>query len=70
MQQCLLATALVLIFCTQVLAGETYYVVHDKSLNGCTISSTEPSDQARYKVMGRYDSKAKAEKAAASMKGC
>jgi hypothetical protein len=50
--------------------GRTYYIVHDNTLNGCTIVTTEPSDEARYKVMGRYNSEAEAEKAIASMKGC
>jgi len=70
MKKCLIAAVLVVVLSAPVLAGETYYLVHDNSLNGCTIVTTEPTDQARYKVMGRYNSKAEAEKAVVSMKGC
>jgi len=70
MQRYLVAASLVVIFGAQVLAGQTYYIVHDNTLNGCTIMTTEPADHARYKVMGKYKSNAEAEKAIASMKGC
>ena len=70
MEKCLIAAVFVLTLSAQVLAGETYYIVHDNSLNGCTITTTEPTDHARYKVMGRYNSDAEAKKAIASMKGC
>jgi hypothetical protein len=70
MQECLFAAVLVVILGAPVLAGETYYIVHDNTLNGCTILTAEPTDQARYKVMGRYNSEAEAEKAIISMKGC
>jgi len=70
MQKRLVAAVFVVMLGTAVLAGETYYVVHDNTLNGCTMLATEPTDEARYKVMGKYDSQAKAEKAIASMKGC
>jgi len=70
MKKCLIAAVLVVVLSAPVLAGETYYLVHDNSLNGCTIVTTEPTDQARYKVMGRYNSKAEAEKAVVLMKGC
>jgi hypothetical protein len=70
MQRYFIAAMLVVILSAPVLAGKTYYIVHDNTLNGCTIVTTEPSDEARYKVMGRYNSEAEAEKAIASMKGC
>jgi len=40
----------------------------DNTMKGCTIMTTEPTDKARYKMMGKYNSKAEAEKAIASMK--
>jgi len=39
-------------------------------VTGCTIMTTEPTDKALYKMMGKYNSKAEAEKAIASMKQC
>jgi len=70
MQKCLIAAVLVVILSSPVLAREKYYIVHDNSLNGCTIMTTEPADHERYKVMGTYNSNAEAKKAIASMKGC
>jgi len=49
MQKYLIAAVLIAIFGAPVLAEETYYIVHDSSLNGCTIVTTEPSDKARTK---------------------
>jgi len=66
----LFAAVLVLSFTGPVLAAETFYIVFDGTLKGCTIEKTEPTDMARYKVMGKYNSKAEAEKAIASMKKC
>ena len=70
MEKYLVAAMLVVTLSGPVLAGEAYYIVHDNSLNGCTITTTEPTDHARYKVMGRYNSNAEAKKAIASTKGC
>ena len=70
MQRHLIAAVLVLGFTGPVLAVETFYIVFDSTLNGCTIETTDPTDMARYKVMGKYNSKAEAEKAIASMKKC
>ena len=70
MQRHLIAAVLVLGFTGPVLAVETFYIVFDSTLKGCTIETTDPTDMARYKVMGKYNSKAEAEKAIASMKKC
>ena len=70
MEKHLIAAVLVVTLSARTLAGETYYIVHDNSLNGCTITTSEPTDHSRYKVMGRYVSNADAKKAIASMKGC
>jgi hypothetical protein len=70
MRRHLIAAGFVLSLTGPVLAAETFYIVFDSTLKGCTIETTEPTDMARYKVMGKYNSKAEAEKAIASMKEC
>ena len=70
MNRYLVAAVLIVSFSSPVLAVETYYIMFDNTMKGCTIMTTEPTDKARYKMMGKYNSKAEAEKAAASMKGC
>jgi hypothetical protein len=57
-------------FVAAVLAAETFYIVFDATLHGCTIGTAEPADKTRYKVLGTYKSEAEAEKAIASMKEC
>jgi hypothetical protein len=69
-QRHLIAAVLVLSFTGTALAAETFYIVFDSTLKGCTIETAEPPDIARYKVMGKYNSKTEAEKAIASMKKC
>ena len=61
---------LVVCLAAPVLAEETFYIVYDSTLKGCTIVTTEPTDKARYRVVGKYKSDAEAEKAIASMKEC
>jgi len=39
-----------------VLAAETFYVIFDNTLKGCTVVTSEPSDKIRYKVLGKYNS--------------
>jgi hypothetical protein len=70
MKKYLVAAALIVGFSTPVLAVETFYIMFDNTMKGCTIMTTEPTDKARYKMMGKYNSKAEAEKAIASMKQC
>jgi hypothetical protein len=57
-------------FTTTALAVETFYVIFDNAMKGCTIVTTEPTDKARYKILGEYTSDAEAEKGIASMKEC
>ena len=52
------------------MAAEVFYILFDTTLNGCTIATTEPSDKTRYKILGKYNSKAEAEKAIGAMKQC
>jgi hypothetical protein len=70
MQRYFIAAMLVICSAVPVLAEETFYIVYDSAMKGCTIETTEPTDKASYKVVGKYKSKAEAEKAIASMKEC
>lgn len=70
MRKYLIAALLVVSVTAPVLAGETFYIVFDATLKGCTIATAEPTDKTRYKVLGKYKSEAEAEKAIASMKQC
>ena len=70
MQKYLIAAVLFVSFTAPVLAVETFYVIFDDTMMGCTIVTSEPTDKARYKILGKYTSNAEAEKAIASMKEC
>lgn len=70
MQRYLIAAVLVVCFAAPVLADETFYIIFDNTLKGCTIATAEPTDKIRYKVLGKYNSNAEAAKAIASMKQC
>ena len=56
------------------LAVETFYIMFDNTMKGkpgaCSIMTSEPTDKNRYKMMGKYGSKADAETAMHSMKDC
>jgi len=63
--------ALILVSSTfSILAAETFYVIFDKTLKGCTVVTAEPSDKSRYKVLGTYNSEAEAENAMPTLKEC
>jgi hypothetical protein len=70
MQNYLLAAVLLVGFAVSVLAAETFYIVFDATMHGCTIATAEPTDKTQYKVLGTYKSEAEAKKAIASMKEC
>jgi hypothetical protein len=70
MHKYLIAAVLLGSFAGSVLAVETFYIVFDATMHGCTIATAEPTDKTRYKVLGTHKSKAEAEKAIASMKEC
>jgi hypothetical protein len=55
---------------TSVHAEDMFYIVYDKTMHGCTIVTTEPSDTSRYKTEGRYKTKSEAERAITSIKEC
>ena len=65
-----MAVILVMSFAAPVMAEEVFYIIFDTTLNGCTIATTEPSDKTRYKILGKYNSEAEAEKAIGAMKQC
>jgi len=63
--------ALILVSSTfPILAAETFNVIFDKTLKGCTVVTAEPSDKSRYKVLGTYNSEAEAENAMPTLKEC
>ena len=70
MQRYLIAAVLVVSLVAPVMAEEAFYIIFDNTLKGCTIATTEPGEKTRYKVLGKYDSKAEAEKAIGAMKEC
>jgi hypothetical protein len=70
MQKHLVGAALVVSFTVSVMAAETFYIIFDNTLKGCTIATAEPTDKTHHKVLGTYKSEAEAEKAIASMKEC
>jgi hypothetical protein len=70
MQKLVIAVFLIVSLIVPVLAEETFYIIFDKTLKGCTIGTAEPSDKVRYKVLGTYKSEAEAEKAIPSLKEC
>jgi hypothetical protein len=70
MQKSLIAAVLLVSFAAPVLAAETFYIILDTTMKGCTIATAEPADKTKYKVLGKYKSNAEAEKAIVSMKQC
>ena len=70
MPKSLIAVVLLLSFAAPVLAAETFYVILDTTLKGCTIATAEPADKTRYKILGNYKSNAEAEKAITATKQC
>ena len=70
MKKYLVAAVLIVSFSAPVLAVETFYIMFDNTMKGCSIMTTEPTDKARYKMMGKYDSEGAATTAMSSMKEC
>ncbi len=70
MHKYLIAAVLLGSFAGSVFATDTFYIVFDATMHGCTIATAEPTDKTNYKVLGTYKSKAEVEKAIASMKEC
>ena len=70
MKKHLIAVALIVGVAAPALAVETNFVMFDNTMKGCVIMTTEPTDTARYKMMGKYATKAEAKAAMATMKEC
>jgi hypothetical protein len=70
MQKPLIAAFMIVSFTVPVLAADTFYVIFDNALKGCTVVTAEPTDTVRYKVLGTYKSEDEAEKAMPSLKEC
>jgi hypothetical protein len=70
MQNYLIAVILLVSFVCSALAAETFYIIFDATMHGCTIATAEPSDKTQYKILGTYKSEAEAKKAIASRKEC
>ena len=70
MKKYLAAALLIAGIASPAFAVETNYIMFDNTMKGCTIMTSEPSDTARYKMMGKYGSRAEAEAAMKTMKEC
>jgi hypothetical protein len=70
MQKFLIAAMRTSFVTDAVMAEETFYVIYDKEMKGCTIVKTEPTDKARYKIEGKYQSEREADKALTSFNDC
>jgi hypothetical protein len=69
MKKLLIAASLIVGFSAPVLAVETFYIMFDNTMKGCSIMTTKPAN-GKYKMMGEYNSKAAAEAAMKTMKEC
>jgi len=70
MQKLSVAALMIVSLTVPVLAEETFYVVFDNTLKGCTVVTGEPTDKVRYKVLGTYKSEAEAENAMPLLDEC
>jgi hypothetical protein len=70
MPRYLIAAMLAVCSASVALAEETFYIVYDSTMKGCTIATTEPTDTENFKVLGKDKSNEEAVKAIASMKQC
>jgi hypothetical protein len=70
MQKHLIAAVVLVSFAASALAAETFYIVFDATMHGCTIETAEPTDKTHFKVLGTYKSEAEAKKAIASKNEC
>jgi hypothetical protein len=70
MQKFLIAAMRTSFVTNAVMAEETFYVVYDKEMKGCTIVKSEPTDNEKYKIEGKYQSESEAEKAIISFNDC
>ena len=73
MKQYLIAAMLVVSFSAPAFAVETFYIMFDNTMKGqkhaCKIMTSQPANK-KYKMMGKYSSKAAAKSAMHSMAVC
>ena len=69
MKKYLVAAALIVGFSVPAMAVETFYVMFDNSMKGCSVMTIKPTG-SHYKMMGEYTSKDVADTAMKSMKEC
>ena len=69
MKKYLFAAALIVGFSVPAFAVETFYIMYDNSMKGCSIMTEQPTG-TQYKMMGEYKSQAEADAAMKSMKEC
>ena len=69
MKKYLIAAALIVGFSVPAFAVETYYIMFDNSMKGCSVMTTKPTG-SQYKMMGEYKSQDEANAAMKSMKEC
>ena len=70
MPRYLVATMLALCSGGAAFAADTFYIIYDSTMKGCTIATTPPTDSQNFKVLGQYKSNEEAEKAIATKKEC
>ena len=69
MKKYLFAAALIVGFSVPAFAVETYYIMYDNSMKGCSVMTTKPTG-SQYKMMGEHKSQEEANAAMKSMKEC
>ena len=51
-------------------AADTYYVMFDKTMKKCSVSTTPPTETEKFSMMGQYGSEQAAKAAMSKMKEC
>ena len=69
MKKYLIAAMLIAGMSAPAFAVETFYIMYDNTMKGCSVMTTKPTD-AKYKMMGEYKSQAEADAAMKTMKEC
>jgi hypothetical protein len=69
MKKYLVAAALIVGFSVPAFAVETFYIMYDNSMKGCSVMTEQPTG-TQYKMMGKYNTKAEADAAMKTMKEC
>ena len=70
MKKTLIVVAALAAFATPALAMGPFYVMFDNTKKKCVMSRTEPSDTAKFAMMGQYKTEADAKMAMKGMTKC